>query len=260
MLENDLSLLIDAAKASGNIARKFFQEDPQVWDKGDNAGPVTEADLAIDEMLKTELLSSRPNYGWLSEETEDGAARLSHDRVFIIDPIDGTRAFIAGEKTFSHSLAIAENGIVVAAAVYVPIMDLMFTAATDEIATLNGVPITASPKAELDGATVLGAKPNFDARNWKGDLPPIVRKFRPSLAYRLSLVALGKYDAMITLRDCWEWDIAAGDLITRKAGGAATDRHNNPLRFNNPHPMTKGCLAAGPNLHPLLHARLSPAP
>ncbi len=256
MPENDLSLLIDAAKASGDIARKFFNENPEVWDKDDNAGPVTEADLAIDAMLKSGLLDSRPNYGWLSEETEDNADRLEREHVFIIDPIDGTRAFIAGEKTFSHSLAIAKKGQVIAAVVYVPMMDLMYCASRETASTLNGEPISASGKAQLDGATVLGAKPNFDNKHWVGGLPPIVRKFRPSLAYRLSLVAQGRYDAMITMRDCWEWDIAAGDLITRQAGGTVTDRLNAPLKFNSAHPMTKGCMAAGADLHPLLFDRL----
>lgn len=256
MLENDLNLLIDAAKASGDIARKFFKDNPEVWDKEDNAGPVTEADLAVDAMLKAELLTSRPDYGWLSEETEDGAARLDREHVFIVDPIDGTRAFIAGEKTFSHSLAIARNGEVVAAAVYVPMMDLMFSASHETPALLNGTAINSTEKSTLDGATVLAAKPNFEDRHWKGGVPPLVRKFRPSLAYRLCLVAEGRYDAMITLRDCWEWDIAAGDLITRQAGGRVTDRVDQPLKFNNPHPMTKGCLASGAPLMPLLHDRL----
>ena len=256
MPESELDLLIDAARASGDIARTFFQSSPEVWDKDDNAGPVTEADLAIDAMLKSNLTQSRPDYGWLSEETEDTSARLTKDRVFIIDPIDGTRAFIAGEKTFSHSLAIAENGTPIAAAVYVPMMDLMFTAALGEPAKLNGEPITASPIATLDGATALAAKPNFDAQHWNGGTPPIIRKFRPSLAYRLCLVAQGRYDAMITLRDCWEWDIAAGDLIVRQAGGKVSGRDNRTLKFNNTHPKTLGCLAAGSALHPLLMDRL----
>ncbi|MEP5759040.1 MAG: 3'(2'),5'-bisphosphate nucleotidase CysQ [Litoreibacter sp.] len=260
MPENDLSLLIDAAYESGKIASTFFNAKPEVWDKDDNAGPVTEADLAIDRMLNSELLVNRPNYGWLSEETEDSTDRLSHEHVFIIDPIDGTRAFIAGEKHFSHSLAIAQNGQITAAAVYVPIMDLMFAASADTPATLNGVQIAPSPISTLDKATVLGAKVNFKDEYWEDGVPPIVRKFRPSLAYRLCLVAQGRYDAMITLRDCWEWDIAAGDLIARQAGAHVSDRSGAPLHFNNPHPKTPGCLAAGPNLHPLLYQRLKPRP
>ncbi|PTX57745.1 myo-inositol-1(or 4)-monophosphatase [Litoreibacter ponti] len=256
----DLDLLIDAARESGDIARRFFKSDPEVWDKDDGAGPVTEADLAIDKMLRSELLSARATYGWLSEETEDDAARLDHERVFIVDPIDGTRAFIAGERHFSHSLAIAEKGRVTAAAVYLPMMDLMFAAHEGAPATLNGEMISPTETTALDGATVLAAKSNFNDTHWQGGTPPMLRKFRPSLAYRLCLVAQGRYDAMLTLRDCWEWDIAAGDLIVRQAGGRVTDRLGAPLRFNNPHPKTKGCHAAGEAMHGALQARLKPAP
>lgn len=253
-MTDDLQLLIDAAYASGDIAREHFNASPQVWDKADDAGPVTEADLAIDKMLKAELLTARQDYGWLSEETEDSTARQSNDRVFIIDPIDGTRSFIAGERHFSHSLAISENGRITTAVVYVPMMDLLFAATDKTESTLNSEKIVTSSQSKLDGATVLAAKPNLRPEFWNGDVPPIQRKFRPSLAYRLCLVAQGRYDAMLTLRDCWEWDIAAGDLIVRQAGGTVTDRHDCPLIFNSTHPMTKGCHAAGPVLHKALQA------
>jgi len=256
--ENNLrALLEDAARAGGEIARRYFGADPETWDKSDGAGPVTEADLEIDKMLHAELLAAQPGYGWLSEETEDDASRLGKDRVFIVDPIDGTRAFINGEKSFSHSLAVAEKGRVIAAAVYVPMLDLMFSADAQTPATLNGDPIGASSTTDLEQVTILGAKPNFFPEYWHGPVPPVKRKFRPSLAYRLCLVAQGRYDAMLTLRDCWEWDIAAGDLITRQAGASATDRLGNPLLFNNAHPQTKGCLTAGPKLHEILLDRLN---
>jgi len=252
----DRQLLIDEAHASGNIARKHFNESPEIWDKDDGAGPVTEADLEIDAMLRTELLASRATYGWLSEETEDDLSRLEHQRVFIIDPIDGTRAFIAGERHFSHSLAIAENGVVTAAVVYLPMLDRLYAATEGAVATMNGAPIQPTQTSDLDGATVLAAKPNLRDEFWHGGVPPVQRKFRPSLAYRLCLVAEGRYDAMLTLRDCWEWDIAAGDLIVRQAGGTVTDRLNSPLAFNYKHPMTRGCHAAGDAMHKALQGRL----
>ncbi len=255
-VNEDLQLLIDAAHASAKIGRSFFCDDPEVWNKDDNQGPVTEADLAIDSMLKSELLASRATYGWLSEETEDDATRLTHDRVFIVDPIDGTRAFIAGERSWSHSLAIAENGRVTCAVVYVPMMDRLYTASEAEVAMLNGEPIKATLQSNLDGATVLAAKPNLRDEFWTNGAPPLARHFRPSLAYRLSLVAQGRFDAMLTLRDCWEWDIAAGELIVRQAGGIASDMAGKPLQFNRPRPMNNGCVCAGPNLHPQLQSRL----
>ena len=133
----------------------FFQKDPEIWDKSDNAGPVTEADLAVDKMLSAELRAERPAYGWLSEETEDTAARLQQEQVFIVDPIDGTRAFIAGKEHWAHSLAVAKAGQIQAAAVYLPVLDMMFSAYLGGGAFLNGAPIAVSPRAETQGADIL---------------------------------------------------------------------------------------------------------
>ncbi|MCK0096966.1 3'(2'),5'-bisphosphate nucleotidase CysQ [Yoonia sp. F2084L] len=258
MQATDLALLVDAARHAGDIAKHYFRQDPDITEKPDGAGPVTAADLAVNAMLESNLQSARPDYGWLSEETEDNAARLSTTRQFIIDPIDGTRAFIEGSKDWAHSLAIVENGQPVAAAVYLPMRDMMFAASAGGGATLNGDPIHTTDAA-LDGATILGAKPNFDGRFWKqGVLPPIKRKFRSSLAYRMCLVAQGAYDGMITFWPSWEWDIAAGALIITEASGTVTDQHGDNLRFNNAHPQVPGVLAAGQPLHADLLARLEP--
>ena len=256
----DLELLIAAARRSGDIAKSYFQQNPDVTDKPDGAGPVTAADLAVNAMLESFLQTARPDYGWLSEETEDQPERLATTYQFIIDPIDGTRAFIDGSKDWAHSLAVVANGVPVAAAVYLPMRDMMFAASKDEGATLNDAPINVSMNG-IEGATVLGAKPNFDERHWKGqELPPIKRAFRSSLAYRLSLVASGQFDGMITLRPSWEWDIAAGALIAEEAGATLTDQHGVRLQYNNPHPKVPGVLAAGPELHADLVARLEPHP
>lgn len=239
---------------------RYFKAEPQVWDKPGGAGPVTEADLAVDKMLRESLLAARPSYGWLSEETEDTAARLSAERVFIIDPIDGTRAFIEGSGGWAHSLAIAEAGQVTAAVVYLPVSGRMYRAALGQGAFLDDAPISASKTARLEGATLLAARPAMDIWHWQdGSVPPVTRKFRSSLAYRMSLVGQGRYDAMLTLRASWEWDIAAGALIVSEAGGIVSDRRMAPLRFNTPGAQTNGVLAAGAALHPLLGACLSQA-
>jgi myo-inositol-1(or 4)-monophosphatase len=254
--ENDLALLIEAAREAGSIAKRYFQKDPAVTDKPDGAGPVTEADLAVNAMLESGLQAARPEYGWLSEETEDGPARLHTQRQFVVDPIDGTRAFINHSKDWAHSLAIVENGQAVAGAVYLPMRDMMFAATKGGGATLNGAPITASAKTE-DGATLLGSKANFAPDFWKGGiLPPVERVFRSSLAYRMCLVAQGRFDGMITLRPSWEWDIAAGAIIAAEAGAQITDQHDASLRFNNVHPQVPGVLAAGTQLHRALITRL----
>ncbi|MEM6306791.1 MAG: 3'(2'),5'-bisphosphate nucleotidase CysQ [Pseudomonadota bacterium] len=191
---DDLALLTDAARAAGDIARRYFKSDPQIWDKSDGQGPVTQADLEIDAMLKSRLQSARRDYGWLSEETDDDPTRLTQSQVFIVDPIDGTRAFIEGSAHWSHSLAIAQNGQITAAAVYLPMLDRMFTAQANGGAYLNGSPIQVSGRNDADGATILAHKANFQAHHWPGPggMPNMKRAFRSSLAYRLCLVAQGR--------------------------------------------------------------------
>lgn len=257
MQANDLDLLIDSARQAGDIARRFFRADPQVWDKGGTAGPVTEADLAVNKMLEAMLPEARPDYGWLSEETEDTSQRTTRERVFVIDPIDGTRSFIEGSKTWSHSLAIVENGAPVAAVVYLPMLDKLYAAALGQGATLNGDPLCVACERPVGNSTVLAAKPNFDDHVWRDGPPPVERHFRSSLAYRLALVAEGRFDAMLTTRPTWEWDVAAGALLVNEAGGTVTGRHGEMPRFNNPVPQLSGMLAGRPDLHTTLLSALA---
>ena len=258
MPETDLSLLVTAAQEAGRIARSYTGETAQAWEKPDDAGPVTECDLAINRMLEQHLRTARPTYGWLSEESEDNEARLDTETVFIVDPLDGTRSFMAGEKTFAHALAVVRGGVVQAGAVYLPLLDKLYTAQRGKGAALNGNPIRTALKPGLDRATVLAAKPVLQPRFWKGGaVPDIDRVYRPSLAYRLCLVAEGRYDAMITLRDSWEWDIAAGALIMEEAGAVVTDRYGDALKFNNPRPKVAGVLAASRAVHGEMIAALA---
>lgn len=246
MPAHDLPLLIDAARMAGRVATSFTGATAQRWDKPEGAGPVTEADLAVNEILSSTLRLARPDYGWLSEESEDNQQRLNKERVFIIDPIDGTRSFVEGSDTWSHSIAVAENGVITAAVVFLPVLDKLYAAALGQGATLNGSPIKASQSTALAQATVLAAKPAFDATHWKiGRAPGFKRGYRPSLAYRLALVAEGRFEAMLTLRQSWEWDIAAGALISSEAGGCALDRTGASLRFNNADPRLNGVVAGG---------------
>ncbi|SLN71434.1 Inositol-1-monophosphatase [Roseovarius albus] len=249
MPARDLELLIDAAHEAGRIAIKFTGTDAKRWDKPGDAGPVTEADLAVNVMLGDVLREARPEYGWLSEETEDDASRLDKERVFIIDPIDGTRSFIEGSNTWAHAIAVADQGIVTAAVVYLPLRDKLYAAAAGRGATLNGQPISVSNRNDLIGASVLAAKPTLKPEHWPGGVPDFNRSHRPSLAYRQSLVAEGRFDAMLTLRPTWEWDIAASDLILREAGAVTTDQLGQGLIFNNPTPRVNGVVTANPSLH-----------
>jgi len=253
---SDLELLRDGAMAAGEIARRHFKSSPEIWDKGSGLGPVTEADLEINKMLCAELTSSRPDYGWLSEESEDSTNRLSCERVFIIDPIDGTRSFINGSTTFAHSLAVADHGEITVAVVYLPLLDKTYVARRGHGAYLNGERINCATVEHIESARVLAAKSQMNPDLWKGGVPPFDRHFRSSLAYRMCLVADGEFNAMLTLRDAWEWDIAAGVLMCQESGAVVSDRLRAPLRFNNAHPQTAGVIAAAHPLHDRIVERL----
>ena len=257
MPDHDLALLTDAARAAGAIALHHWKKTPQVWDKP-GQGPVTEADLAVNDMLGRVLRHARPGYGWLSEESPDDPARLGCEYVFIIDPIDGTRAFIAGEDTFSHSLAVARGGKVVAAVVYLPVLDRLYTATSKGPALRDGVEIRASACKASQDATLLVTQPSLAPELWPGGVPEVRRAFRASLAYRLCLVAEGRHDGMVSFRPTWEWDCAAGSLIASRAGALVSDGHGRPAKFNRPAARLDGVIVAAAGLHGELVARRQP--
>lgn len=257
MPATDLALLTEAARDAGRIAQRFWRQDLRRWDKPGHQGPVSEADLVIDRTLRARLTAARPDYGWLSEETEDDPARLAAERVFVVDPIDGTRAFLEGDPTFAHALAVTRRGRVTAAVVYLPMRARLYGATEAGPALLNGRPIRASRRTSLEGASVLTARATMEPRNWSGPPPRLRRSLRASLAYRLCLVAEGRYDAMLTLRDSWDWDTAAGSLIAIRAGARVTDRSGADLSFDTEHPVSPGVVAAPPVLHGELIARLA---
>ncbi len=257
MPESDLALLADAAQEAGRIALRFWQREVKFWDKGEQ-GPVSEADIAVNDMLHGRLQAARPGYGWLSEETPDDAARLKTERVFVIDPIDGTRAFIAGEDSFAVSIAVVSSGKPTAAAVYLPAKRAAFTRQGRRVRRSA----TARPSGQAGGMTSTARTSSpprspWRPENWPGGVPPLKRSFRTSLAYRLCLAAEGRFDGMLTLRPAWEWDIAAGALICERAGARVSDRYGAALSFNAPDPRTAGVVATAPGLHAGLIARLN---
>ena len=252
----DLELLGTVAREAGDIACRYWREDPQVWDKGGD-DPVSEADLAVNTHLKERLLSARPDYGWVSEETEDDLSRLDCENVLLVDPIDGTRAFVAGERTWAHSIAVAKAGEVVAACVYLPVHERMYLAKAGAGATLNGKAIRATSSDLSPDTTLLTPKATLQTQFWQGKPPRFSRHFRPSLAYRLALVAQGRFDGMLTLRPTWEWDIAAGSLLVKEAGAEITDRHGEPLAFNSVSRQSAGVVAAGKKTHASLIEHLA---
>lgn len=255
----DLALLTEAAKGAGEIATRHFKRAPKVWDKGDGQGPVSEADLEVNDFLHATLLAARPDYGWMSEESDplSDLSRLSSRSTFVIDPIDGTRTFIAGQPGFAHALAVVHDGVPMASVVFLPALGLTYTARRGGGATLNGAPISASQHIGPQSATILAARAALDPSNWPGGLPDLERHFRPSLAWRLALIGEGRFDAMLTVRDAWDWDIASAALIATEAGAQVTDRFGAPLRFNSSLARNKGVVAANPRLHTTLLAGLT---
>src|SRR5690606_27857290 len=196
----------------------YFRRDPKSWAKGETS-IVSEADIALDKFLAGRLLAARPDYGWLSEETADDLIRLQHSRVFVVDPIDGTRAFLAGGLEWTISLAVVEAGRPVTAALFAPALDIMFEAEVGKGASRNGEPLHVSDKADLSGARVAGSRRLLRDAAEKAALHLEYHGFVPSLAYRLALVATGEIDAAIARPGAYDWDLAAADLLVHEAAG-----------------------------------------
>ena len=250
---SDLPLLVEAAKAAGDIALGFFRRDPKVYTKTDQS-PVTEADLAVDAYLRETLQAARPDHGWLSEETADSDARLGRDRVFVVDPIDGTRAFIAGGDEWVVSVAIVEAGRPVAGVLFRPVTGALYTARLGGGAALDGRAIRAGERASLEGATLSGPRQMARDAGLAGVHPV---PFVPSLALRLAYVAEGRIDVAIAREKAKDWDLAAADLIVAEAGARLTDHAGVPALYNRPAPVHPALVAAGDRLLPVLLDRLA---
>lgn len=239
--EEDLALIVEAAHEAAAIAMGFFRRDPQVWWKeGDS--PVSEADFAVDTFLKETLVGARPDYGWLSEETamHEGAG----GRFFVVDPIDGTRCFLRGEATWCVSIAVVENGRPIAGVIDAPALEEVVTAHSRGPALLNGEPASVSaPDAE--GRLRLSAPDSIRRTIAAGELRTLdFAANAPSLAYRLALVATGRLDGTLIRPRANDWDIAAGDLILERAGGAICDIDLKP-RLYETEGKRHGLLIAG---------------
>jgi len=252
--EDDLELLRSSAVAAGIIASSYFRRDIKTWTK-DNASPVSEADIVVDRFLAANLLQARPNYGWLSEETVDNPSRLDCERVFVVDPIDGTRAFLRGEDYWTVSLAVVENGVPVAGVVYAPARDELYEASKDGGARLNGKPLKRMRRA---GAPPLIPAPGAVHQELQAAGLDYARgPAYPSLAYRLVQVATGKLDAAVARRGSQDWDIAGAAVILDECGLDFADVCAGFPQLNK-RDVRHGALAAlgDISLKPLLHAAL----
>jgi len=254
--------MTEIAIEAGAIAARFFRPDRQTGaavSYKDGGSPVSEADLAADAYLRERLLQLLPDAGWLSEETEDTAARLDKQTLFIVDPIDGTRAFIKGDRRWGVSLAIVEAGRPVAGVLHMPALEETYVATLGGGAARNGRKLAASPRTNLDGATIGGPRKTLEALV-KSGLALDLREREPSLAYRLALVGAGDIDAALASANACDWDIAAADLIIREAGGLLSKLDGTPPLYNAPQPRHGVLAASGARLHELLIAALRRLP
>lgn len=254
-LQSDLDLLRKAGLEAGQLAMTFFRRNPGTWSKA-GGSPVTDADIAVDTFLRTELLAARPDYGWLSEETADDPVRLERSSVFVVDPIDGTRGFIAGDERWCVSLAVVRDGRPVAAALVVPALGELYTAVAGRGAWVGQRRLNVSGWPSLRNARLAGPK------GWLKS--PTLQKLGsrqqphvPSLAYRFTQVAAGTLDASFASPRANDWDLAACDLLVHEAGGSLTGL-DGAVPVYNSETLRHGVLAASNKvLQPQLTAALA---
>lgn len=243
-LEEDLKLLEAGVRAAGEIARKFYGSAYRRWSK-DGGSPVTEADLAVNRYLEHTLCEARPDYGWQSEESADDLKRLNKEHLFVVDPIDGTIAFVKGRPHFTICAAIVVKGRPCCGAIYNPISDELFSARKSAGAYRNGSLIHVGARLSLEGCAMLGDRSHFGRAPW----PPMHVQNRNSVAYRLMLVADSSADAAVSLTSKRDWDLAAADIIVHEAGGLLTDLSGNVLWYNRASTIQPNLVAANPALH-----------
>jgi myo-inositol-1(or 4)-monophosphatase len=248
---NDLAAEIaNIAADAGRLAIKLWQTDFRRWEKSPG-NPVCAVDLELDGMLRYRLDALLPDAGWLSEETIDNAARLGSERIWVVDPIDGTRDYLRGRKGWCVSVALVERGQPVIGVLDAPARSEVWTAQAGKGAFRNGESLRVSDRTSLAGARVPADQlPKVDR-----DLVPV---FKPnSIALRMALVAAGEADLLATLRWGNEWDIAASVLLAREAGAAVSDAFGQPLAFNTPSAQAFGILASSPGIHTAAVERLA---
>ncbi|UJQ95863.1 3'(2'),5'-bisphosphate nucleotidase CysQ [Mariluticola halotolerans] len=253
-IEADLQLLRSNAVAAGIIAAGYFRRELKSWTK-ENASPVTEADFLVDKFLMQSLRAARPGYGWLSEESVDDQSRLKAERVFIIDPIDGTRAFMRGDDCWAISLAVVENGHPIAGVIYAPARDELYHASKGGGAFLNGEKLT--PDLTLQRPAIIPA-PGAVHTELKADGLDYVRgDHYPSLAYRLVQVATGRVDAAVARRGAQDWDIAGAAIILSECGINFEDVCCGTPLYNRADTRHSALAAmADETLKPLVHGAL----
>jgi myo-inositol-1(or 4)-monophosphatase len=258
-LTRELALARKAARVAGEILRGYWKRAGlKVGSKGHD-NPVTQADLEADSALKKLLRDPFPAYGWLSEETADNDDRLTCRRVWIVDPLDGTKEFINGIPEFSVAIALIEDGVPVLGVTYNPIKREMYWAARGVGCHLNAERVRVTRTRTLKRATVLASRSETARGEWQVFHGMLKVSPTGSVAYKLAMVAAGKGDATFTRSPKSEWDIASGAALVVEAGGTITDINGRELRFNQRNVKLEGLIADNTILHAAL-MKIAPKP
>ncbi len=248
---------IDITRAAGAAIMSFYRSSFDVADKSPD-NPVTDADLAADRLLHERLTALVPEAGWLSEETGDSPERLGRERVWVVDPLDGTKEFVLGIPEFSVAVALVEGGEPVLGIVFNPATGELFYAARGVGAFYNDLPAQPSGRRVLAGATIDASRSEIK----KGEFDPfadlVQLRIVGSIAYKLARVSAGICDATWSRGPKHEWDICAGSFLIQVAGGHVADLNDDAIRFNQPHPKVNGIIADNGVLHPEIFATLAP--
>ena len=247
-MDSDLKLAINASFKAGEIIMQYYCDDYEIKEKGYH-NPVTTADNEADSYLKSTLMSARPQYGWLSEETVDSKRRLSKEKVWIVDPLDGTKEFIEGVPQFVVSIALVEKGTPIIGVLHNPVTKETFHAVKGKGTYLDDNVYRCSIKDSTTDMLILNSR----SETRKGLWEPYKQYFKGlkpigSVAYKMGLTATGKADIFVTLRPKNEWDVCAGTCLINEAGGKVIDLNGKELTFNNQKTLIEPGLIAGYNL------------
>ena len=259
-LARDAALLTATVREAGALALSLFRTELKNWTKGASS-PVSEADIRVNDLLESRLRAATPDYGWLSEESVDDDTRLGKRLTWIVDPIDGTRGYLAGREDWCVSVALVQDATPLLAAVFVPASDEFFFAVRGQGATLNGVPVRAAAGTELDFSRVAGPKPLVERLSPSSD-EIVLHPRIGSLALRLCRVAHGGLEAAFAGGQSRDWDLAAADLIVREANGNMTALSGDTILYTRREVAHGVLVAAGRERHARIveHFRNHPLP
>jgi myo-inositol-1(or 4)-monophosphatase len=248
MYERELEVAVAAARDAGAIVHRWYVGKYTISEKGEDS-PVTEADVEANHCIQDIISHAFPDDGWLSEETRDSEARLAKTRVWVIDPLDGTKEFIKRIPEFCVSIALVETGTPVLGVIYNPERDELFASRQGGGISVNGAPAQVSGTSQLSAARFLASRSEDSRGEWDEFKSELTIDLTGSVAYKLALLAAGRGDATFSLTPKNEWDICAGAALISEAGGRITDRRGQPLRFNNPKTLLPGIIADNGHLH-----------